>query len=60
VLDRPRYKAKAIEKELQTLLSNPDYARRANEVGSLLDAEDGAAVACEQIERAVFPNRAGL
>ena len=50
LIERPNYNAQTACDELRSMLSNPEYARRAAEIGSRLIAEDGAADACERIE----------
>jgi rhamnosyltransferase subunit B len=50
ILDRARYTSGTVCRELRELLSNPDYARHAADIGTRVDAEDGAAAACERIE----------
>jgi UDP:flavonoid glycosyltransferase YjiC (YdhE family) len=49
-LKRKRYAARSIAAELQRLLEDPRYATRAAEVASRLQAENGAAVACDALE----------
>jgi rhamnosyltransferase subunit B len=51
-LPRAKYRAARVAKELDILLTKRDYATRANEIGKLLREENGAAVACDLIERA--------
>jgi UDP:flavonoid glycosyltransferase YjiC (YdhE family) len=50
-LPRAKYKAARVAKELDVLLTVPDYASRANEIGELLRRENGAATACDLIEQ---------
>ncbi len=38
-------------KELRILLENPNYAAKAMEIGRIIQAEDGVAVACDAIEK---------
>ena len=57
-LRRGRYRADRVAKELDILLSRPDYASKANEVGGQLRQEDGAAAACDLIEE-VLESAAG-
>ena len=47
---RYRYSARRAATELKTLLSNATYLRRAEQVGKIVRAEKGAAVACDAIE----------
>lgn len=47
---RHRYSAHRAATELKTLLSNTTYLRRAEQVGEIVRAEKGAAVACDAIE----------
>jgi len=47
---RARYNGVVAARELRVLLTNPDYARRASEVGIKVRAEDGASTACNAIE----------
>ncbi|MDQ2921444.1 MAG: glycosyltransferase [Acidobacteriota bacterium] len=50
-LPRPKYRATRVAKELDILLTTPDYANKANEVGKLLQQESGAGVASDLIEK---------
>jgi MGT family glycosyltransferase len=50
-LPRPRYRASRVARELDILLTRPDYAARAKEVGKLLRKENGARVASDLIEQ---------
>jgi UDP:flavonoid glycosyltransferase YjiC (YdhE family) len=49
-LPRAKYRAARIARELDILLTKPDYKNRAQEVGRLLRQENGAAAACNLIE----------
>jgi UDP:flavonoid glycosyltransferase YjiC (YdhE family) len=49
-LPRPRYNAETAVRELRMLLDNPSYAERAAEVGKIVQEEDGACVAADEIE----------
>lgn len=51
---RAKYDARTAERELRRLLDVESYARRAAEVGRVVQAEDGARVACELIEEKMF------
>jgi rhamnosyltransferase subunit B len=50
-LPRPRYNAETATRELRLLLDNSSYAERAVEVGKIVQEEDGARVAVDEIER---------
>jgi len=50
-LPRPRYNAETAVRELRMLLDNPSYAERAAEVGKIVQQEDGARVAADEIEK---------
>lgn len=50
MLTRSRYKAPRVAREIGALLSDPDVARRAAEVGRIVRSEEGAARASELIE----------
>ena len=50
-LPRAKYKAARVAKELDILLSRPDHATRAHEIGELLRRENGAATASDLIEQ---------
>jgi UDP:flavonoid glycosyltransferase YjiC (YdhE family) len=50
-LSRKRYLAGRVAKELDVLLSRPQYAAKAAEVGEQLKAEHGTVVACDLIEQ---------
>jgi UDP:flavonoid glycosyltransferase YjiC (YdhE family) len=47
---RDLYSADAIAGELRALLDTPSYAARADEVGRVVQAEDGIAAACDAVE----------
>jgi rhamnosyltransferase subunit B len=49
-LARKRYLANRVAKELDVLLSKPQYAARAARVGELIRSEDGTKTACDLIE----------
>jgi len=49
-LPRPKYSAARVARELDILLSKPEYASKAREVGLGLRAENGAATASDLIE----------
>ncbi|HEX5706103.1 MAG TPA: nucleotide disphospho-sugar-binding domain-containing protein [Pyrinomonadaceae bacterium] len=49
-LNRPRYKARTAARELRELLAVESYARRAEEVGRVVCAEDGARAAADALE----------
>ncbi|WP_306522841.1 glycosyltransferase [Gemmatimonas sp.] len=46
-----RYRAARVAAELRTLLGDPRYRRRAQEVAAVVNAEPGVTAACEVIER---------
>ena len=50
-IERRRYSASRAAAELRELLDNPNYGRRAEELGAAVRAEDGERVACEAIEQ---------
>lgn len=50
-LPRSKYRAAGVARELDMLLSKPEYATNANKVGKLLRGERGASVACDMIEQ---------
>ncbi len=49
-LPRAKYFAARVAKELDILLTKPEYASTANEVGEQIRGENGVAVACDLIE----------
>jgi rhamnosyltransferase subunit B len=49
-IPRAKFRADRVARELDILLSRPDYASKAGEVGRRLRQEKGAAVACDLIE----------
>lgn len=49
-LDRRRYRADRVRKELEVLLNNPRYGQKARRVGEYLGDEHGAFRACDLIE----------
>jgi UDP:flavonoid glycosyltransferase YjiC (YdhE family) len=58
-LPRVKYRATRVAKELDILLSRPDYASKAREVGQQLQQEDGAGAASDLIEE-VLQGAAGV
>lgn len=50
VVEREHYTAEHVAIELQKLLTNPDYARRASEISCKIQAENGVKKACDLIE----------
>ena len=50
IISRKRYRAQRVAAELDCLLRDPSYDRRAADVGSQVRAEDGAGAACDAIE----------
>lgn len=52
-LARRQYNAKRVAAELNQLLSNPEYARKAAEVGQVVKSENGARAAADAIESAL-------
>jgi UDP:flavonoid glycosyltransferase YjiC (YdhE family) len=50
-ISRGRYTADRVTRELSALLTDPGYARRADEVGEQVRAERGAEAAADAIER---------
>lgn len=50
-IPRASYKAERVAKELSALLENETYARKASEVGSFVQNENGAQTACDEIEK---------
>ena len=53
ILDARKYTAARAAAHLRTLLDQPSYSRRAEEVGRLVRAEQGARAACDAIEHAL-------
>lgn len=53
VLSRPHYKARRVKAELNALLSDPAYARRAAAIGEQIGTENGAERAADLIEAAL-------
>ncbi len=51
VLPRPRYNAQSAIRELQLLLEDPTYGATAAKVGEVVQEEDGAGVAADEIEK---------
>jgi rhamnosyltransferase subunit B len=56
-LPRGKYKASRVAKELDILLTNPDYAVKAKAIGESLRKENGAAVASDLIEQVLDRER---
>jgi rhamnosyltransferase subunit B len=50
-LPRKKYSASRIAKELSELLNNSQYAEKAAEISSLVQAENGVNLACDAIEQ---------
>jgi UDP:flavonoid glycosyltransferase YjiC (YdhE family) len=51
---RAKYNARTATSELRLLLEDESYARRAMEVGRIVQGEDGARAACDLIEEKMF------
>ncbi len=49
-ISRKQYKLNRVVKELQILLSNPEYKTKALEIKQILQTEDGVKTACDAIE----------
>ncbi len=49
-LARTKYRAERVAAELNQLLSEPSYARKATEIGRVVGSEDGARAAADEIE----------
>ena len=50
-IPRKKYFATRVVKELRILLENPDYTTKAIEIGGIIQAENGVAIACDAIEK---------
>lgn len=50
-IPRNHYSAARVAKKLGELLENPNYAAKAAEIGRIIQAENGVAVACDAIEK---------
>ena len=50
-IPRKHYSAVRIAKKLRELLENPNYAAKATEIKRIIQAENGAYVACDAIEK---------
>ncbi len=59
-LPRPKYRAARVATELDILLTKPDYATKADEVGKRLRQERGAGIACDLIEQVLQGEDAGV
>jgi UDP:flavonoid glycosyltransferase YjiC (YdhE family) len=55
-LPRPRYNARSAVRELESLLGDPRYARRAAETEMIVRQENGARAAADAIERVLAGN----
>ena len=51
IIPRKQYSAVRVAKQLHELLNNPNYAAKAAEIGRVIQAENGVAVACDAIEK---------
>jgi UDP:flavonoid glycosyltransferase YjiC (YdhE family) len=49
-IPRPKYSAARVARELNRLLTEPQYATNAREIGARLRIENGAATACDYLE----------
>ena len=56
-LPRPRYNAASATKELAAVLGDNNYSVRANEIGSQVQKENGAAAAADAIEELLTTDR---
>jgi len=50
-IPRKQYSAVRVAKKLRELLENPNYAAKAAEIRRIIQAENGAGVACDAIEK---------
>lgn len=50
-ISRKQYSAARVAKKLGELLENHSYAAKATEIGGIIQAENGVAVACDAIEK---------
>jgi rhamnosyltransferase subunit B len=50
-IPRKQYSASRAAKELRELLDNSSYAAKAVEIGGIIQAENGVAIACDEIEK---------
>lgn len=51
VIPRKNYTASRAAKELAELLANPEYAKKAAEIGAIVRQENGVIAACNAIEK---------
>ncbi len=51
VIHRDRYTVDAAVSNLRALLENPEYGRRAQEIGARVREEDGLKLACDAVEK---------
>jgi UDP:flavonoid glycosyltransferase YjiC (YdhE family) len=58
-LSRAKYRAVRVARELEVLLNNPDFVRKAQQAGERIRAENGASVAVDLIEQ-VLQAEAGM
>jgi UDP:flavonoid glycosyltransferase YjiC (YdhE family) len=52
-LRRPRYRADRVAQQLDKLLAAQSYSSRARDAGRRVSAENGVALACDAVERAL-------
>lgn len=50
-ISRKQYSAEQVVEQLSELLRSPDYAAKAIEIGGIIQADDGASLACNAIEK---------
>ncbi len=53
-ISRKQYCSSRVVKQLRQLLDNPTYALKAKEIGKIVQAENGAVVACDAIEKQIL------
>jgi len=53
-IPRKQYCSSRVVKQLRQLLDNPTYALKAKEIGKIVQAENGAVVACDAIEKQIL------
>lgn len=58
---RERYSAERVARQIEKLLNNPDYGKKAEEIAGIIRSENGVGAACDAIEKQLqeFGNRAG-
>ncbi len=58
-IPRSRYKSDRVARELRTILDDPGYSKRAEQLGASIRSENGIAAACDAVESFIASSEPG-